>query len=131
QDAGHAKKTARNQPQHGTKTGSLGADVVVNRTLIALYETGESGLLASDVNNVDKQDDGPARHLFHVKALRACTVGEGDKVRIRNGMGGLFVYLFVLGVLFDAWLNRTMTVANRVLAALRTRFFLHLWRAHI
>ncbi|KAJ7821764.1 hypothetical protein B0H14DRAFT_2599009 [Mycena olivaceomarginata] len=131
QDAGHAKKTARNQPQHGTKTGSLGADVVVNRTLIALYETGESGLLASDVNNVDKQDDGPARHLFHVKALRACTVGEGDEVRIRNGMGGLFVYLFVLGVLFDAWLNRTITVANSVLAALRARFFLHLWRAHI
>ncbi|KAJ7865861.1 hypothetical protein B0H14DRAFT_2275952, partial [Mycena olivaceomarginata] len=46
---------------------------------------------------------------------------------------GLFVYLFVLGkcVLFDAWLNRTMTVANRVLAVLRARFFLHLWRAHI
>ncbi|KAF8156205.1 hypothetical protein K438DRAFT_2076139 [Mycena galopus ATCC 62051] len=141
QDAGHAKKTARNQPQHGTKTGSLGADVVVNRTLVSLYETGESGLLASDVKNVDKQDDGPARHLFHFKALQACTVGEGDNIKIRDGMGGLFVYLFVLvshalsfigtGVLFDAWLNRTMTVANRVLAVLRARFFLHFWRAHV
>ncbi|KAJ7511549.1 hypothetical protein B0H11DRAFT_2268643 [Mycena galericulata] len=111
QDAGHAKKTARNGPQSGTKTESLGRDVVVNQTFVDLQETGESGLLASDVKNVDKQDDGPARHLFHVKALRACTTEEG--------------------VLFDAWLNRTMTVQNRVLAVLRARFFLHFWRAHI
>ncbi|KAJ7887958.1 hypothetical protein B0H13DRAFT_2342135 [Mycena leptocephala] len=64
-------------------------------------------------------------------ALRACTTGEGDEINIREGFGGLFVYLFVMGVLFDAWLNRTMTVANRVLAVLRAQFFLHFWRAHI
>ncbi|KAJ7816595.1 hypothetical protein B0H14DRAFT_3743669 [Mycena olivaceomarginata] len=110
---------------------SLGADVLANQTLIELYNTGESGLLSSDVRNVDKQDDGPARRLFHVKALQACTIGEGDEAKIRAGFGGLFVYLFVLGVLFDAWLNRTMTVKNRVLAVLRARFFLHFWPAHI
>ncbi|KAJ7082107.1 hypothetical protein C8R44DRAFT_992225 [Mycena epipterygia] len=131
QDPGHAKKTAPNQPQHGTKTEDLGEDVVVNQTLVDLKDTGESGLLESDVNNVDKQDDGPARHLFHVKALQACTTGEGDQTKIREGFSGLFVYLFVLGVMFDAWLNRTMTVENRVLAVLRARFFLHIWRAYI
>ncbi|KAJ7751325.1 hypothetical protein DFH07DRAFT_774922 [Mycena maculata] len=132
QDAGHAKKTGRNGPQSGTKTESLGEDVVVNQTFVDLQETGESGLLASDVKDCDKQDDGPARHLFHAKALRACTTGDSDDDRkIREGFGGLFVYLFVLRVLFDAWLNRTMTVENRVLAVLRARFFLHFWHAHI
>ncbi|KAJ6579492.1 hypothetical protein DFH09DRAFT_1445551 [Mycena vulgaris] len=131
QDAGHGKKTARNQAQHGTKTMSTGRDVVVNQSYADLHATGESGLLVSDFKNTDKQDDGPARHLFHIKALQACTIGEGDEAKIREGFGGLFVYLFVLGVLFDAWLNRTMTVANRVLAVLRARFFLHFWRAHI
>ncbi|KAJ6563697.1 hypothetical protein DFH09DRAFT_1278913 [Mycena vulgaris] len=131
QDSGHGKKTARNQLQSGTKSATLGEDVVVNETLIDLQATGESGLLPSDVNNVDKQDDWPARHLFHIKALQACTSGEGEEMKIKDGFGGLFVYLFVLGIFFDAWLNRTMTVANRVLAVLRARFFLHLWRTHI
>ncbi|KAJ7026886.1 hypothetical protein C8F04DRAFT_1296018 [Mycena alexandri] len=107
QDPGHAKKTGRNGVQSGNRTEDLGEDVVVNNTLVELQKTPNSGLLPSDVNGkLDKQDDGPARHLFHAQALHAC-------------------------ILFDAWLNRTMTVANRVLAVLRARFFLHFWRAHI
>ncbi|KAJ7079838.1 hypothetical protein C8R44DRAFT_654000, partial [Mycena epipterygia] len=102
QDPGHGKKTARNQPQHGTKTEDLGEDILVNQTLVDLKDTGESGLLASDVNNVDKQDDGPARHLFHVKALQACTTGEGDETKIREGFGGLFVYFLLLLVIIYA-----------------------------
>ncbi|KAJ6503931.1 hypothetical protein C8R45DRAFT_924266 [Mycena sanguinolenta] len=117
QDAGHGKKTARNGPQSGARTEDLGEDVIVNNTLVDLQKTGVSGLLPSDIKNVDKQDDGPARRLFHVLALRACVIGEGDATKIR--------------ILFDPWLNRTMTVANRVLAVLRARFFLHFWRAHI
>lgn len=97
QDAGHGKKTARNGPQSGARTEDLGEDVIVNNTLVDLQKTGVSGLLPSDVKNVDKQDDGPARHLFHVLALRACTTGEGDATKIRDGFGGLFVYLFVMG----------------------------------
>ncbi|KAJ7041877.1 hypothetical protein C8F04DRAFT_1390777 [Mycena alexandri] len=132
QDPGHAKKTGRNGLQSGTRTEDLGEDVVVNNTLVKLQKNPKSGLLPSDVGGkMDKQDDGPARHLFHYKALCACTTGEGEAAKIEEGFGGLFVYLFVLGVLFDAWLNRTMTVANRVLAVLRARFFLHIWRAHI
>ncbi|KAJ7254267.1 hypothetical protein C8J57DRAFT_1437247 [Mycena rebaudengoi] len=92
QDPWHAKKTGRNGPQHGTKTESLGGDVVVNQTMVALYETGEAGLLSSDIRNVDKQDDGPARRLFHFKALRACTTGDGEETKIRDGFGGLFPF---------------------------------------
>src|ERR1700720_1109290 len=35
------------------------------------------------------------------------------------------------GTLFDAWLSRTMTVRDRVLCALRARFWLHFWQQHI
>jgi hypothetical protein len=97
QDCPHGRKTARNQPQHGTKTASLGQEVLVNDNLVQLYETGESGMLHSAVNNTDKQDDGPARQIFHYQALLACTIGDGDQMKIRDGFGGLFVYLFVLG----------------------------------
>ncbi|KAJ7737961.1 hypothetical protein B0H16DRAFT_1762009 [Mycena metata] len=130
-DGFHARKTGRNQPQYGTKTQSMGTDVLVNENLVQLYETGESGILHSDVFNTDKQDDGPARRIFHYQALLACTTGDGPELKIRDGFGGLFVYLFILGNLFDAWINRTMTVQNRVLAVLRARFFLHFWREHI
>ncbi|KAF7318667.1 hypothetical protein HMN09_00378400 [Mycena chlorophos] len=130
-DAPHAAKTGRNQPQHGPHTASLGRGVLVNHDLLRLQRTGTSGLLKSDVVNVDKQDDGAARRLWHHTALVACTSGEDEAVEIRSGFEGLFVYLFTLGLLFDAWMNRTMTVQNRVLAVLRARFFLHFWRAHV
>ncbi|KAJ6596163.1 hypothetical protein DFH09DRAFT_1407086 [Mycena vulgaris] len=129
-DAPHGSKTGRNQPQHGTHTASLGKRKLVNNDLVRFQRTGRAGLLKSDVTNVDKQDDGPARCMRHHAALLARTVEDVDGMRIQEGFEGLFVYLFVFGVLSDAWLNRTMTVANRVLAALRSRFWLHFWRAH-
>ncbi|KAJ7191256.1 hypothetical protein GGX14DRAFT_600969 [Mycena pura] len=106
-DGFHTRKTGRNQPQHGTKTQSMGSEVLVNNNLVQLYETGESGVLHSDVNNTDKQDDGPARHIFHHQALVACCTGEDEETRIRDGFG------------------------NRVFAVLRACFFLHFWRDHI
>ncbi|KAJ7194862.1 hypothetical protein GGX14DRAFT_359779 [Mycena pura] len=130
-DPSHASKTGRNQPQHGTHTASMGKGKVVNNDFVQLQRTGEAGLLKSDVFNADKQDDGPARRLWHHHALLACTIEDEEGMKIKPGFDGLFVYLFVFGVLFDAWLNRTMTVANRVLAVLRARFWLHFWRAHI
>ncbi|KAF8060260.1 hypothetical protein FPV67DRAFT_1632538 [Lyophyllum atratum] len=133
-DPPHARKTCRNQPQHGTHTASLGIGYVVNRSLVCLYEHGGTGLVRRDIENVDKQDDGAARRLFHATALHAMTVpgnADGQDNIIRDGMHGLFVYLFIFGTLFDAWLSRTMSVKDRVLSAFRARFFLHLWRKHI
>ncbi|KAJ3002245.1 hypothetical protein NUW54_g5951 [Trametes sanguinea] len=106
QDPQHARKTCRNQPQHGTHTASLGRGVVVNRTLIALQELGNAGLMRRDVENVDKQDDGAARRLFHYVALQSMTSKDSDgSQHIREEFLGLFVYLFIFGELFDAWLN--------------------------
>ncbi|KAI0349019.1 hypothetical protein OH77DRAFT_1415677, partial [Trametes cingulata] len=133
QDPQHARKTCRNQPQHGTHTASLGRGVVVNRTLIGLLETGVAGLVRRDVENVDKQDDGAARRLFHHTALIAMTTADPAPgvTQVQEDFYGLFGYLFVFGELFDAWLNRRLAAHDRVLAAFRARFFLHTWHNHI
>ncbi|KAJ3715441.1 hypothetical protein C8R42DRAFT_725798 [Lentinula raphanica] len=57
-DAPHARKTARNQPQHGTHTASLGSAYLVNRSLVDIYMLEGSGLMPlRDVDNADKQGD--------------------------------------------------------------------------
>lgn len=97
-DAPHGRKTSRNQPQHGTHTASLGVGHLVNRSLVELYECEASGLVKRDVEDVDKQDDGAARRVFHQTALWAATEADGKEERkIKEGLHGLFVYLFVFG----------------------------------
>ncbi|KAH7911457.1 hypothetical protein BJ138DRAFT_1126007 [Hygrophoropsis aurantiaca] len=135
-DPPHARKTCRNQPQHGTHTASLGIGYLVNRSLVDLFRTGKSGMVQRDVEDVDKQDDGAARRVFHYTALLATTVSDAEDTdkenrTIRNGFEGLFVYLFIFGTLFDAWLSRRASIQDRITSALRARFFLHFWRQHI
>ncbi|KAH7902899.1 hypothetical protein BJ138DRAFT_1200019 [Hygrophoropsis aurantiaca] len=131
-DPPHARKTSRNQPQHGTHTASLGIGFVVNRSLLDLYNIPDSGLVLRDVENVDKQDDGAARRLYAYCALKATTEDDAEgKPVIRKNFEGLFVWLFVFGTLFEAWLNRRMSPSDRILAAFRARFWLHFWHQHI
>lgn len=101
QDPQHARKTCRNQPQHGTHTASLGSGYVVNRSLLQLYQTWVSGLQLRDVQDVDKQDDGAARRIFHPMALRATTYQRNlAKLEVHDHFKGLFVYLFIFGMYF-------------------------------
>lgn len=104
-DAPHARKTARNQPQHGTHTASFGVGFLVNRSLINIYALSGSGLQLRDVDNVDKQDDGAARRIFHINVLDSL-VGKEDPLSepsIRPGFKGPFVYLFILGEGFTCY----------------------------
>lgn len=97
-DPEHAKKTTRNQPQHGTHTASLGTGYLVNGSLVDLSDVADSGLKRSDVVGVDKQDDGAARRLFHHKALLATTF-EKDGVRhVLEKFIGTHFYLFIHGM---------------------------------
>jgi len=82
---------------YGTHTASMGTGFLVNRSLVDLFEIEGSGLQLKDVENVDKQDDGAARRVYHLVALTATTILENGVRRIRDGFIGLFVYLFVLG----------------------------------
>ena len=146
-DPPHSRKTCRNQPQYGTHTASLGIGFLVNQSFIDLYETPGSGLVLRDVENVDKQDDGAARRIFHTQALTAATSQENGVYTIRPNFEGLFCYLFIMGAfdmtawlltdiivtgtLFEAWMSPSMKVEDRVLAALRARFWLHFCQSHI
>lgn len=99
-DAPHARKTARNQPQHGTHTASLGTGYLVNRSLVDAYMLKGSGLVLHDVDNIDKQDDGAARRVFHTNVLSSMMSPKENNISetsIQPGFEGLFVYLFVLG----------------------------------
>ncbi|KAJ3804237.1 hypothetical protein F5876DRAFT_70806, partial [Lentinula aff. lateritia] len=135
-DAPHARKTARNQPQHGTHTASLGVGYLVNRSLIDVYLLPESGLQFRDVDNVDKQDDGAARRIFHTNVLDSLVEKKqshepSSEPTIQAGFEGTFAYLFVLGSLFEVWMNPTMSIEDRVLAAFRTQFWLNFVYHHI
>jgi hypothetical protein len=151
-DPAHAKKTARNQPQYDTHTASLGAGHLVNQSFIDLLHLFESGLVLWDIENVDKQDDGAARQIFHTNALKAMLNSEyPNRPSIQPGFESVFAYLFILGVslfsrvytpffgynlrpsgtLFEAWMNPNMKTEYYVLAALQACFWLHLWYHHI
>lgn len=99
-DCPHSGKMARNQLQYGTHTASLGVGVLTNRLLVDLYETGTSGLVLKDVENVDKQDDGAARCVLHSVALEATTEIENGERKVRAGFVGLFAFLFIFGESF-------------------------------
>ena len=96
-DPPHVVKTCHNQPQYGTHTASIGSGFLVNRSLIDLFDTGVSGLVLKDIENVDKQDDGAARRVFHVMAFETTTIVQDGVRKIHPGLLGLSVYLFVLG----------------------------------
>ena len=56
-------------------------------------------MVLKDVRNVNKQDDGAARRIFHTVALDATATAESSIHKIRNSFHGLFVYTFFLGML--------------------------------
>ncbi|TFY79552.1 hypothetical protein EWM64_g4461 [Hericium alpestre] len=116
-DPSHAMKTGHNQPQHGTHTGSFGNSYFVNNSLVELYKMGAAGLQVSDVKNVDKQDDGAARRMFHHRALMATTYEENGELQVHEKFRGMFGYLLVFGELFDVWLNHLYSMARSFISA--------------
>ena len=101
-DPPHARKTCRNQPQYGTHTASLGVGYLVNQSLVDLYHLPGSGLVVRDVENVDKQDDGAARRIFHLNSFAATVNADtSNGPSIRPGFEGTFAYLFVMGEFFS------------------------------
>ena len=56
---------------------SMGAGFLVNRLLVDLFDTSISGLVLKDIENINKQDDGTARRVFHVMAFEATTTVLG------------------------------------------------------
>ncbi|KAG8898537.1 hypothetical protein FRB99_007376 [Tulasnella sp. 403] len=155
QDVGHARKTARNNELSGTHLITLGSSTISFSTVARLYALSVSYasqsaeerktpirlLKSRDVFNVDKQDDGAARRLFHASTLCLMTEAKSpeqpDDLSVREGMeviadsaGSNPVLLvpsfFGAGELFDSWLNRDLPHIDRLIIAFRARFFLHI-----
>ncbi|GBB85928.1 hypothetical protein RclHR1_12370004 [Rhizophagus clarus] len=127
QDVKHAKKTARNQLYLGVRLLILGNNVILYRHLLTLAQAKNHAIYIRDIINVDKQDDGAAYRLFHLDVLEQIYQSELEN----NEMQSLFVYLFVLGDLFDSYLNRNIFHKERIIMAMRGYFFLNMWAEYI
>ncbi|PKY28443.1 hypothetical protein RhiirB3_391046 [Rhizophagus irregularis] len=123
QDPKHAKKTARNQLFTGARLLSLGIGTARYDQLFQLAHQDQHVLLKRDVLNVDKQDDGAAYRMFHSENL-AQIIRLGT---IPSDMIGLFIYLFVLGELCDAYLNREIDHKARIHMDFYLDYPLFLW----
>ncbi|KZV71006.1 hypothetical protein PENSPDRAFT_685015 [Peniophora sp. CONT] len=124
QDSKHGLKTARNQLLTGARLLVIGAFCVYYAMVSAAAHHPSSPLYIRDVERVDKQDDRAAARLFSGEALD-CVLLQFPENR------AFAVYLFVMGELVDAWQNRALPHAERVRMALRARYFLMAWHAHI
>lgn len=123
QDPKHARKTAANQVLSGARLLSFGKFYVSIGHLALIIQHPSSTLFQRDVFNSDCQDDGRAyRTLSHETCELAMTL---------EPCMGLTIYLFVMGELCDAWLNRTASPSERILSAFTSHFFLDRWRDYL
>ncbi|KAF8156928.1 hypothetical protein B0H34DRAFT_657929 [Crassisporium funariophilum] len=124
QDSKHALKTARNQLFTGARILVMGFFPAFYAQLRELALNPAGPLFTRDVEGVDRQDDRAAARTFSSSAL-------DFQMKTSPEQRGLSVYLFIMGELIDAWQNRSISHALRAKMALRARFFLLAWRAHI
>ncbi|KDQ07233.1 hypothetical protein BOTBODRAFT_76758, partial [Botryobasidium botryosum FD-172 SS1] len=77
-----------------------------------------------DVDKVDRQDDRAAARLFSAATLGFVLEKHGSRLILAS-------CLFVMGDMVDGWQNRCIPHITRIRMALRARFFLMAWRAHV
>ncbi|CAG8651700.1 24198_t:CDS:2 [Cetraspora pellucida] len=92
-----------------------------------MCEQDDSVLYKKDVINCDRQDDGASYRLFCSSLLNQ-VINSNTPKTIRYG---LFVYLFVIGELIDAYQNRTISHLERARMAMMAYFFLIIWKSYI
>ncbi|KAJ3816327.1 hypothetical protein F5880DRAFT_1494412 [Lentinula raphanica] len=124
QDAKHALKTARNNLFSGARVLPLGNHIATYQQVRSIAHEADSPLYIRDVDKLDRQDDNAASRLFSAATLRYLV----DRHRQNTG---LIVYLFVFGELCDAYQNRRISHAERVIMVLRTRYFVQMWSQYI
>ncbi|EXX78932.1 hypothetical protein RirG_010490 [Rhizophagus irregularis DAOM 197198w] len=128
QDPKHAKKTARNAIISGARLLTFGTSSVRYDHFLTLINQHDSIMYKNDVIKLDKQDDAAAYRSFCSANFKQCLTHE---FRVKEGMEGFAVYIFVMGELIDSYLNRNISPVERIRMALTSYFFLHLWRFHI
>lgn len=123
QDPKHARKTGANQLLSGSRLITMGKFVVSLQDLSQVLQTPNSPLLTKDVFDCDKQDEGRALRTFCSRAI-ATTLSNPD-------CSDLTVYLFIIGELCDAWLNKSIGHREQIRAVWTAGFFLRMWKSHL
>ncbi|CAG8775030.1 7779_t:CDS:2, partial [Gigaspora rosea] len=96
--------------------------------ILELKKNPESVLYKKDVEYVDRQDDGAAYRLYCSSLLNQ--VINKDK-QVDTKRHGLFIFLFVLGELIDAFQNRKISLLERCRMVMLGFFFLNHWKSHV
>ncbi|CAG8654771.1 24961_t:CDS:2, partial [Gigaspora rosea] len=123
----HARKSARNALFSGARLLTLGNYIATYDQVLDMCEQDDSILYKKDVINCDRQDDGASHRLFCSLLLNQ-VINSNISNNIRYG---LFVYLFVIGELIDAYQNRAISHIERARIAMMAYFFLKIWKSYI
>ena len=125
QDSKHAAKTYRNNLFSGARLLVFGNYVAMYSQVRELAWEPDAPLYRRDVEKVDRQDDNAALRLFSSAHLEYI-------IKQRPEFVGLTVYTFLYAELVLIYQKREdLTLLERVKIALRTRYFLDLWRIYL
>ncbi|EGF97440.1 uncharacterized protein MELLADRAFT_85351 [Melampsora larici-populina 98AG31] len=123
QDPKHARKTGANQLLSGSRLLVMGKYTITIQQLAEILKMPNSPLLAKDVFDSDKQDDGRAFRTLSAPTLSASLCLESST--------GLTIFLFITGELVDSWLSKTMGHRERIRSAWTAGFFLRRWKGYL
>ncbi|RIA84771.1 hypothetical protein C1645_831811 [Glomus cerebriforme] len=102
QDSKHGKKSGKNALFSGARLLTLGTGTARYDQILMLSKMPDSVLYKRDVENADRQDDGAAYRIFCSTFLKQVY----DQNELKNhSKDGLFIYLFIVGELIDAYQN--------------------------
>lgn len=126
QDSKHAAKTYRNNLYSGARLLLFGNHTPLYSQVRKLAFEPDAPLYRRDVEKVDRQDDNAATRLFSSVHLDFILQKQPTYI-------GLLVYLFIFAEVVNIYQNRdgALTLQERVKIALRTRYFLDIWRAYL
>ncbi|KAH9016984.1 hypothetical protein EDB85DRAFT_1897861 [Lactarius pseudohatsudake] len=127
QDPKHCRKTGRNNLFSGARLLVLGNFPIYYEQIRHLASKDDSPLYWCDVDQLDRQDDRAAAHLFSAPFLQYCVSQDGS---VAANLG-LPIYLFIIGELIDAYENRNIPHAERVKMVLRVLFFKAMWKSFL
>ncbi|EGG05841.1 uncharacterized protein MELLADRAFT_87741 [Melampsora larici-populina 98AG31] len=123
QDPKHARKTGANQLLSGARLIVIGMHVMTIQQLAQILQMPNSPLMAKDVFDCDKQEDGRAFRTTNSLTLAASLRLPGNE--------GLAIFLYVIGELVDSWLNKKIGHRERIRSAWTAGFFLRRWKAYL
>ncbi|CAG8567294.1 29126_t:CDS:2, partial [Racocetra persica] len=108
-DSLYTQKSARNALFSKVRLLTLGHYIAMYNQILDLCKQPDSVLYKKNVINCDHQNDGASYRLFCFSFLNQVL----DSNISENNRYGLFIYLFVIGELIDAYQNRTISHLKR------------------